>query len=113
MNKFWFAVTMSAALLVPGFAQTTPAPAKKESVIQQRKENQQKRIAQGVASGQLTPKETAKLENKEAKINQEIRTDRKANGGTLTQKEKAKVTHQQNQVSKQIYKEKHDAQTQK
>ena len=37
--------------------------------IQERKENQQDRIANGVANGSLTPHETANLENKEAALN--------------------------------------------
>ena len=76
--------------------------------IPQRKENQQDRIANGVKNGTLTPHETAKLENKEAKINRETRADRKQNGGNLTNKEKAQVNRQQNHVSKQIYKDKHN-----
>ena len=80
--------------------------------IKDRKQNQQKRIANGVKSGELTPHETARIENKESKINKEVRQDRKANGGNLTNKEKAKVNRQQNKVSKEIYKEKHDGQTQ-
>src|SRR5229473_2115070 len=80
--------------------------------IAQRKENQQGRIANGVKSGQLTPGETANLENKEAAINKETRTDRAANGGKLTSAEKAQVNQQQNQLSKQIYTEKHNAATQ-
>ena len=83
-----------------------------EGKIQQRKENQQKRIAQGVKSGQLTPHETARIENNESKINKEVRQDRKANGGNLTNKEKAQVNRQQNRVSKEIYNQKHDGQTQ-
>ena len=51
--------------------------------IQQRKENQQDRIAQGVKSGQLTAHETSRLENKEAAVNGETRADRAANGGKL------------------------------
>jgi hypothetical protein len=57
--------------------------------IQQRKENQQQRIANGVANGSLTPHETANLENKEAGLNHEIRHDRRQNGGNLTNNEKA------------------------
>ena len=50
----------------------TPAPAEKPNpVVEQRKENQQDRIANGVKSGQLTAGETAKLEKKEAAINKE------------------------------------------
>ena len=81
--------------------------------IDQRKDQQQKRIAQGVASGQLTPGETRKLETKEQRINKEVHAERKANGGKLTQAEKKQVNNQQNHVSKQIYKDKHNAPTQK
>ena len=79
--------------------------------VAQRKENQQDRIANGVKSGQLTPGETASLENKEAAINKETRTDRAANGGKLTSAEKAQINQQQNQMSKQIYADKHNANT--
>ncbi len=84
-----------------------------DKTIAQRKENQQDRIANGVKSGQLTPKETAHLENKEAAINKETRTDRKANGGNLTNNEKKQVNQQQNKVSKDIYRDKHNGATQK
>ena len=95
---------MTAGLLanIAGFAQ------EKEGRIQQRKENQQARIGEGIENGSLTPKETANLEHKESKLNQEVRHDRKANGGNLTNKEKRQVNRQQNQLSKQIYNKKHD-----
>ena len=83
-----------------------------DDTIKDRKQNQQKRIAQGVKSGSLTPKETAHLENKEAKLNKEVRQDRKANGGNLTNNEKTQVNNQQNKLSKEIYNQKHDGQTQ-
>jgi hypothetical protein len=57
----------------------------------------------------LTPRETANLEKKEAKINKEERRDRAANGGKLTAGDKAKITRQQNKVSKQINNKKHNA----
>ena len=91
----------------------TPAPVKKSATIEKRKDNQQKRIAKGVASGSLTAKETAKLENKEVKLNQTIAQERTANGGKLTAAQKRQVAHRQNAISKDIAKEKHDAQTQK
>jgi broad specificity phosphatase PhoE len=77
--------------------------------IQERKENQQDRIANGVANGSLTPRETSKLEHKEARLNGEIRHDRRQNGGKLTNKEKAKINRQQNKLSKDIYRDKHNA----
>ena len=83
-----------------------------DDTIKDRKQNQQKRIAQGVKSGSLTPKETARLENNEAKLNKEVRHDRKVNGGNLTNKEKTQVNNQQNRLSKEIYNQKHDGQNQ-
>ena len=90
----------------------TPAPAEKpKPTVEQRKENQQDRIANGVKSGQLTAGETANLEKKEAAINKETAKDRSANGGKLTAAEKKQVNRQQNQMSKQIYADKHNANT--
>ena len=102
---------LSGALLA-GTASMSFADDAKEGKIKQRKENQQKRIAQGVKSGELTPRETARIEHNESKINKEVRRDRRANGGNLTNKEKAQVNRQQNKVSKEIYNQKHDGQTQ-
>jgi len=97
---------IAAGLMVntTGIAQETP--------IKDRKENQQQRIANGVANGSLTAKETAHLENREAALNKEIRTDRKANGGNLTNNEKRHINRQQNRLSKSIYNQKHDGQHQ-
>jgi hypothetical protein len=83
------------------------------SRVNAREGNQQARIGQGVKSGQLTPRETGHLENKEAHINNEVHNDRAANGGKLTPQEKAQVNHQQNNASKQIYNDKHNARTDK
>ena len=101
----------------PGTPAATPAAtatpaAKPKPTVAQRKENQQDRIAQGVKSGQLTAGETANLEKKEAGINKETAADRAANGGKLTGAEKKQINGQQNQLSKQIYKDKHNANTQ-
>jgi hypothetical protein len=97
----------------PAAATPAAAPAPKpKRTIAQRKENQQDRIANGVKSGQLTAGETANLETKEAAINGETKADRAANGGKLTAAEKQQINKQQNQMSKQIYKDKHNANTQ-
>ncbi len=82
-----------------------------ETPIHQRKDNQQQRIANGVASGQLTARETARLERQEAGLNREIRRDRAANGGKLTPQQRRKINRQQNRLSRRIYVQKHDAQT--
>ncbi len=107
MKKLVAAIVASTVMMAG--AMPLGAAEEKEGRIQQREENQQDRIAQGVASGQLTPKETANLESKEAKLNKEIRADRKANGGKLTNKEKRQINRQQNRLSRDIYKDKHNA----
>ncbi len=84
-----------------------------ETKIQERKENQQQRIGEGVASGSLTAKETRNLENKQTRLNKEIRHDRKVNGGNLTDKEKKQINRQQNRLSEDIYDKKHNSRTQK
>jgi hypothetical protein len=76
--------------------------------IQQRKENQQDRIGNGIKNGSLTPGETVNLEKKEGRLNHEIHRDRVQNGGNLTNKEKARINRQQNGLSRQIYRDKHN-----
>jgi hypothetical protein len=94
---------------VPAFAQSTATPSAAE--IQQRKGNQQERIANGVNSGQLTPRETANLESKEAGLNKEERNMRAQDNGHLTAGDKAKLNRQQNHLSKDIYDQKHNDRT--
>ena len=97
-----------AVLAVPAFSQTSnPAP-----VINQRKENQQDRIGNGVQSGQLTAGETKNLEKKEAGLNGEENRMEKRDDGNLTAADKARLTRQQNRLSNQIYRDKHNGLTQ-
>ncbi len=99
-----------AILALPVVAQTTsttPPPVTGQT-IQDRKENQQDRIAQGVKSGELTAGETTNLEKKEADVNHEEHDMRKMDDGKLTTSDKKTLTQQQNQLSKQIYQDKHN-----
>ena len=75
-----------------------------------RRYNQQGRIAQGVASGQLNARETQRLEGQQARTNQEIHSERQANGGRLTPQERGQVNRQQNRESQHINNQKHDEQ---
>jgi hypothetical protein len=77
--------------------------------VNQRRENQQDRIAQGVRSGQLTARETGSLENKEARLNNRVRTDRVDHNGHLTGRERASINRTQNHLSRDIYRDKHNA----
>ncbi len=109
--KFTLMSAALAAFALPIVAQNTNAPTTPPTV-QQRAENQQDRIANGVKSGELTAGEASNLETKEGKINQETRDMRQANDGHLTTADKTKINEQQNQLSKQIYQDKHNAATQ-
>jgi hypothetical protein len=114
--KITFLSTALAAFALPVLAQTaTPAQSTNAAqpvtgqTINQRKENQQDRIGQGVQSGQLTAGEAAGLEKNEQSINKEEHNMRKDNGGTLTSADKQKINQQQNALSNQIYDDKHNA----
>jgi len=102
------------ALLAQAPADTTvpPTTAPKHD-INQRKENQQDRIGQGVTSGQLTAGETSHLEGQEAGINKEESGMRAEDNGKLTTQDRKTLRTQQNQESKRIYRDKHNARVQK
>jgi hypothetical protein len=92
------------------FAQATTATT--ATTINQRKENQQDRIAQGVKSGQLTAGETSHLEHQEAGINKEEKGMRAQDNGHLTSQDRKTLNKQQNTESKRIYRDKHNARKQ-
>ena len=98
---------ITAALAVAFVGASALAVADPE--VNQRLDNQNQRIDQGVASGELTHKEAKNLRKDDRKIHKEIKKDRAENGGKLTPKEKAKVNRQENHVSKKIYRKKHNA----
>jgi len=91
---------------------TTPAKSSPPT-IQQRKENQQDRIANGVSDGQLTAGESSNLEKKESQLNQEERDMKAQDNGHLTSADRTVLNQQQNQLSNQIYKDKHNSAVQK
>jgi hypothetical protein len=68
--------------------------------IQKREQIQEKRIDQGVKSGELTPREAGKLEAQQAKIKQD--EARMKSDGKLTKQERRKLTREQNRASKKI-----------
>jgi len=98
-----------AALASAALFAASSAPA---GEINQRKENQQDRIGQGVQSGQLTAGETARLETKEGALNQEERDMRKLDNGKLTAQDRRTINRQQNRLSRNIYRDKHNKRTQ-
>lgn len=95
-----------AVLASPAFAQTTSTPR-----IDQRQENQERRIEQGVQSGQLNQREAARLEKGQARVQK--MENRAAADGKVTAKERARIEREQDKQSRRIYREKHDKQTAK
>lgn len=75
--------------------------------IHARAERQQARIAQGVRSGSLTARETARIEGREAALARDVRIMR---GNGLTPRERASIERRQDRLSRDIYRQKHDRQ---
>src|SRR5882757_261029 len=103
-------ILIASFILAPAaiIAQTTPTPGQHDYNINQRKTDQQGRIAQGVKSGQLTAGETSRLEHQEAGINREERGMRAQDNGHLTSSDRKTLHQQQNQESRRIYRDKHN-----
>ena len=76
--------------------------------INDRRYNQQQRIAQGIRSGQMTPGEAARAENRQQNINRQVYADRQANGGRLSPQQRQNINQRQNGASRQIYRENHN-----
>jgi hypothetical protein len=100
-------LALAVSLILSPMAIFAQAPS--NATINQRKENQQDRIAQGVKSGQLAPGETSRLEHQEAGINKEEKGMRAQDNGHLTKQDRKLIKRQQNQESKRIYRAKHNA----
>lgn len=102
MKLTYVAWALGALLSSTVMAQTT------QDTIQ-RDVNQEKRIEQGLKSGQLNTKEAARLEREEGRVD---KMESKAlSDGKMSDAEKKRIDREQNRVSKDIYREKHDAQT--
>ncbi len=70
---------------------------------------QQKRISQGVKSGELTKSETVRLEAQQAKIHHD--KVKAKSDGVVTKKERAKFRVEQKHASRTIYRKKHNERT--
>lgn len=96
------ALAVGVALSAASLAQSASA-----TTINQRRHDQQDRIAQGVRSGRLTPGETARLERQERGINREDRSMRAHDNGRLTAQDRRILNRRLNRESGRIYGDKH------
>jgi len=85
----------------------TPTPEKHPMSVQNRLARQQRRINQGIKTGELTRGQAKSLERHEANIATDAKVDRAENGGKLTAQEHKNLERRLNVQSKRIYIKKH------
>jgi hypothetical protein len=75
--------------------------------VNQRLDNQQARINQGLANGTMTGKEAARDEAHDANIAKRESVDEAKHGGHLTKAEQNRLNKSENKNSQRIYRQKH------
>jgi len=76
--------------------------------INQREHNQQRRINQGIRSGELTRREARRLDAQEGRIRADEAIAK--SDGKVTKAERVRLERELNHTSKHIYNQKHDGQ---
>lgn len=90
------------------FAGIIQAQAQQTPRVDQRQKIQRHRIQAGVASGELTRRESANARHDQRKIR---RTERRAKAdGVVTTSERARLDHKQDRASRQVRRDKLDGQ---
>jgi hypothetical protein len=114
-------LTVAACGLMWGFAaaQTTTSPTSgagagvvdpghpRVNQVNSRETHQQKRIANGISSGKLTPTQASYLEKGETRLQNNEKKDMAADNGHLTKKDQKQLNHEANNMNKRIYNDKH------
>jgi uncharacterized lipoprotein YajG len=75
--------------------------------INQREQNQQNRIANGIKNDKLTPAQAANLEKGQQRLVNNEKKDMAADNGHLTKANQRQLNREANRQSKKIYKDKH------
>ncbi|WP_140626939.1 hypothetical protein [Methylibium rhizosphaerae] len=108
--RTWITAAGLSMLAATSFAQdaAASAPGTHKPRIDARQARQEQRIDQGIASGELTQRETRRLEREQAVIN---RAEDKARAdGTVTTAERKRLHKMQDHASRDIRRQKHDGQ---
>jgi TolA-binding protein len=104
MRHAWTGLALMSLLVgTTAYAENAETPG-----IDQRQANQEQRIDQGIASGQLTEREANRLNRQQDRIDK--MEDRAKSDGVVTKKERAKIHAAQDRASRNIAKQKHDRQ---
>ncbi len=104
IGRAFIAVMLATTFAAPVFAGPDDTPR-----ADRRERKQQMRIQEGIKSGELTPREAAKLEAEQARIRATERA-MKADG-VVTRQERKELQRDLDRSSRHIAQEKHDAQT--
>lgn len=100
-------IIIGIALFILGAGQTKISAQRIYTpVIHRHQVCEQKRIYNGVRTGQLTPRELGRLEMQQAKIQHDKRCAKA--DGVVTPYERAYIRHEEARASRNIYRQKHD-----
>jgi uncharacterized membrane protein YebE (DUF533 family) len=99
-------LVIGGVLLATGMAYGQP----ETTGIDQRQANQEQRIDQGIASGQLTQREAGRLEKQQQQQHIDTMENKTKSDGVVTKKERTRIHAAQDKASKKIYRQKHDRQ---
>ena len=97
---------IGAGILVGGLAVGASGQERNHN-INTRERHQQRRIAEGIENGSLTPAEAARLEKNEAEVR---RLEARLRENGLSRSERARLEKRLNELNRQIYRQKHDGQ---
>jgi hypothetical protein len=89
------------------FAQSADPGHPRVNEVQQRIDNQQSRVDQGISDGQINAKQAAHDDAKLAREQNSLNKDEAKNGGHITKAEQNNLNKRLNKGSKQIYKQRH------
>jgi hypothetical protein len=109
-SKTLMGLSMLALLAAPAVASANErwnAEHPRRAEVNQRLENQNARITEGVRDGKLTRNEARRLHAQDHRIRREERTMAAANGGHITKREQRMLNRQENRTSRRIYRQKH------
>jgi hypothetical protein len=98
----------AALISTQSMAQTAPVPDHpRENEVNQRLDNQQARIDQGLKNGTMTGQQAARDEKHDENIAQREAVDESKHNGHITKAEQNRLNRSENKNSKRIYRQKH------
>ena len=104
----WLAGMALAGALLLAPAPAAEAQGRRTPHINRRQAHERHRIQQGIRSGELTPREAARLRAEQRHIR---RDERRAKAdGVVTPRERARLRREERRASRDIYRQKHDRQ---